>query len=63
VGEIAARDLAGVIATPLTTVDAVLPRLEPGGPGAILVVEEGRLAGIVTRSDVIRLVRESAQHA
>ena len=63
VGEIAARDLADVIANPRTTVDAVLPRLEPGGPGAILVVEEGRLAGIVTRSDVIRLVRESAQHA
>jgi len=60
VADIASRDLADVVATPETTVDTVLPRLESDGPGAILVVEDGRLSGIVTRSDVIRLVRETA---
>ncbi len=58
VGEIASRSLENVVVRPDMSVDAVLPRLEPGGPGAVLVVEDGRLAGIVTRSDVIRLVMD-----
>ena len=58
VAEVASRDLAKAVATPDTSVDAVLPALESTGPGAILVVDDGRLDGIVTRSDVIRLVRE-----
>ncbi|MRR11943.1 CBS domain-containing protein [bacterium] len=62
VGDVAARDLASIVATPDASVDSVLGRLEPGGAGAILVVEDRRLAGIVTRSDVIRLIRESVQH-
>jgi CBS domain-containing protein len=61
VADVAARDLRDAVATPETTVDAVLPRLEADGPGAILVVEDGRLAGIVTRSDVIRVIREAAE--
>ncbi|MBF4509762.1 MAG: site-2 protease family protein [Aeromicrobium sp.] len=61
VAEVAARDIGDIVVAPSTPVDAVLARLEPDGPGAVLVVEEGRLAGIVTRSDVIRLVRETAQ--
>ncbi len=56
VGEVAHTDLAEVVATPDVTVDRVLARLEPSGPGAVLVVEDGRLAGIVTRADVIQLV-------
>lgn len=56
VSAIAHRDLAEVVAAPETTVDRVLTRLEPTGPGAVLVVDDGRLAGIVTRADVIRLV-------
>lgn len=55
-GEVAHTDLAAVVATPEVTVDRILSRLEPGGPGAVLVVESGRLAGIVTRADVIRLL-------
>ena len=62
VADVASRDLGEVVAAPDTSVDAVLPRLEAEGPGAILVVEGGRLAGIVTRSDVIRLVRETSAH-
>lgn len=63
VGDVAARDLASIVAAPDASVDSILPRLEPGGPGAVLVVEDKRLAGIVTRADVIRLIRESAHHA
>ena len=62
VADVAARDLRDVVATPQTSVDEVLGRLESAGPGAILVVEDGRLAGIVTRSDIIRLVRETSRH-
>ncbi|MBN2846919.1 MAG: site-2 protease family protein [Coriobacteriia bacterium] len=62
VADVAARDLRDVVATPQTSVDEVLGRLESAGPGAILVVEDGRLAGIVTRSDIISLVRETSRH-
>ncbi len=58
VGEVASRNLQESLAPPSASVDSVLPRLEPGGPGAVLVVEDGRLAGIVTRSDVIRLIMD-----
>jgi len=56
VSSVAHRDLGEVVAAPGLTVDRVLARLEPTGPGAVLIVDEGRLAGIVTRADVIRLV-------
>lgn len=60
VRDVAAADLASIVGSPGDSVDSVLSRLEPGGPGAILVVEEHRLAGIVTRADVIRFIREQA---
>lgn len=60
VRDVAAADLAAIVASPGDSVDSVLARLEPGGPGAVLVVEERRLAGIVTRADVIRFIREQA---
>lgn len=63
VGDVAARDLEGIVASPDASVDSILARLEPGSPGAILVVEDRRLAGIVTRADVIRLLRESAKRS
>lgn len=58
VGDVAMHDLSRVLATPEASVESVLPQLEPDGPGAVLVVEDGRLAGIVTRADVIRLLRD-----
>lgn len=61
VGEVAAKDIATIVATPETSVDTVLSRFEPDAPGAILVVEGKRLAGIVTRADVIQFIRESAR--
>ncbi len=60
VRDVAAADLADIVAAPSDSVDSVLQKLEPGGRGAILVVEDRRLSGIVTRADVIRLIRESA---
>jgi predicted transcriptional regulator len=61
-GETANRDLSEVVVTPDVTVDQVLTRLEPSGPGAVLIVEDGRLSGIVTRADVIRLVSSLSAH-
>lgn len=63
VADVAARDLADIVVSAERTVDSVLSLLEPDGPGAVLVVEEGRLAGIVTRADVIRLIRTSGDAA
>lgn len=63
VREVAAADLANIVGSPNDSVDSVLARLEPGGPGAVLVVDDRRLAGIVTRADVIRFIREQAGHS
>jgi len=53
VGDVAFTDLSRIVVGPDRPVSEVLGRLAPSGPGAILVVEQGRLAGIVTRSDVV----------
>lgn len=60
VADVAFTDLARIIEAPDRPVSTVLTRLEPGGPGAILIVDGGRLAGIVTRSDIISLMREQS---
>ncbi|MCE5203365.1 MAG: site-2 protease family protein [Coriobacteriales bacterium] len=57
VAEVARKDLGEIVVDPQTSIEKILARLEPDGPGAVLVVEDGRLAGIVTRADVIRLLR------
>ncbi len=44
---------------PIRPSDSLLPRLAAEKPGALLVVGDGRLVGIVTRSDVISAI----QHA
>lgn len=61
VEEVAVKDLGEVVAPPGEPVINVLPRLEPGGPGVILVVEDGRLDGIVTRSDIIQFIMDMAR--
>ncbi|MDY0340988.1 MAG: CBS domain-containing protein, partial [Coriobacteriia bacterium] len=58
VGEVASKSLEGAVVRPEASVDSILSRLEPGGTGAVLVVEDGRLSGIVTRSDVIRVIMD-----
>jgi Zn-dependent protease/predicted transcriptional regulator len=47
------RDLAALTVWTDTPVVTLLPRLAGENPGALLVVGEGRLVGIVTRADVI----------
>lgn len=53
VGEIVERNLAEVSVDAATPVTQVLARLTVDRPGAVLVVHDGRLAGIATRSDII----------
>ena len=59
--EVADRDLSRLSVLAETPVLDVLSRLAGQETGAILVVAEGRLAGIVTRSDVMRLLQEPAR--
>jgi Zn-dependent protease len=58
--EVTDRDLSRLSVLAETPVQEVLSRLAGQQTGAILVVDEGRLAGIVTRSDVMALLREPA---
>ncbi|HSK48130.1 MAG TPA: site-2 protease family protein [Coriobacteriia bacterium] len=51
------RDLPSLITHADTPVDTVLSKLAADRPGALIVVEDGRLAGIVTRSDIISLLQ------
>lgn len=55
--DIADRDLSKLTAPVEGTVDSLLTRLSAGGPGAVLVVGDGRLVGIVTRADVISAIQ------
>jgi Zn-dependent protease/predicted transcriptional regulator len=56
--EVTDRDLPRLSVLAETPVEEVLSRLAGQQTGAILVVADGRLAGIVTRSDVMALLRE-----
>ena len=58
--EVTDRDLSRLSVLAETPVQVVLSRLAGEGTGAILVVADGRLAGIVTRADVMALLQESA---
>lgn len=62
VGEVAQTDLARLVVAATAPADLVFERLAGDVPGALLVVDEGRVVGIVTRSDVMRRlpVREEA---
>lgn len=60
-GDAASQTTVSIVVRPGATVQSVLPLLEPDGPGAVLVVDdESRLAGIVTRADVIALIQRLA---
>jgi CBS domain-containing membrane protein len=55
--------VAGARATPLTPVGALLPMMADGGAEAIPIVVEGRIVGIVTRTDLVSaLARRLATH-
>lgn len=53
VADVTDRDLAALSVDVATPVNEVLARLAADRPGAVLVVRDGRLAGIATRSDVL----------
>ena len=55
--DVATRDVSDLVVLSSASVDTILPKLGPEGAGALLVVDEGRLAGIITRSDVIHALR------
>lgn len=55
--DITNKDMATLIVRAEATVDTVLARLASDQPGALIVVRDGRLAGVVTRSDVIALLQ------
>jgi len=56
--DVANRDLASLSISADTHVDALLPRFAAERPGALLVVDEGRLVGIITRADVISALQQ-----
>ncbi len=58
VADVAHKDLSSVYVGPETTVDSILPQLDPTRAGVVLVVDGGRLSGIVSRADVIRLISD-----
>jgi Zn-dependent protease/predicted transcriptional regulator len=60
VGDVANKDLGGLVVAADTPVDKVLQRLSSDKPGALLVVGDGHLVGIVTRADVIGLLQGGA---
>jgi CBS domain-containing protein len=55
--DVANRDLEALAVGVDTPVDTLLSRLAAENPGALLVVGEGRLVGIVTRSDLISAIQ------
>jgi predicted transcriptional regulator len=59
VSEIADRDLDALTVDRSAQVESVIPRLAADRPGALLVIGDGRVVGIVTRSDVISLLERA----
>jgi len=57
--DITDKDLGNLSVDASTPVHTTLGRLSADKPGALLVVREGRLAGIVTRSDVLDVLNRS----
>lgn len=63
VEDVAERDLEAMLVAADAPVDSVVPRLSAETPGALLVVDESKLAGIVTRADVVRVLRANGNRA
>jgi len=56
--DIANRNLDDLLVDQSAGVDTLVARLAGDKPGALLVVGDGKLVGIVTRADVLSLVNE-----
>jgi len=59
VADMADRSLATLTIAADAPLDTAVPRLSTDVPGALLVVSEGRLVGILTRADVISRLRRA----
>ena len=59
VADITDKDLANLSIDASTPVQSTLGRLAGDKPGALMVVREGHLAGIITRSDVLDVLNRS----
>jgi CBS domain-containing protein len=57
VADVADRDLEAMLVASDATLDTVLERLASDRPGALLVLRDGLIVGILTRADVIPHVR------
>lgn len=53
------RDLGSLVVHAEDAVESIIPRLAGDKPGALIVVSDGLLAGIITRSDVIELLQSA----
>lgn len=58
--DIADQRLEHLVVDREATVESILPRLAGDRPGALLVVGDGRLVGLVTRSDVLHVLQVDA---
>ena len=56
--DVADRDLARLSVSATTTADSLLSRLAAEKPGALLVVGDGKLVGILTRTDLISAMQQ-----
>lgn len=60
VAEAAERDLSLLLVEADEPADSVIGRLSGPSPGALLVVEDGRLVGILTRTDVMSRIQRAS---
>ncbi|MBS3956662.1 MAG: CBS domain-containing protein, partial [Clostridiales bacterium] len=58
--DVADRDLGRLVVDSRAPVESILQRLSGESTGALLVVDEGRVVGIVTRADVVSRVRRAS---
>jgi len=56
VADVADRDITGLVIDADAPLESALPRLSGERPGALLAVSQGRLIGILTRSDLLRVL-------
>lgn len=61
--DVADKDLKRLIVDANESAEAVFSRLAAPEPGALLVVEDGRLVGILTRADVVSRVKRASIQA
>jgi Zn-dependent protease/predicted transcriptional regulator len=60
VAEVTDRDLATLLVEAEEPAEGVFRRLAGSSPGALLVVQDGRLVGIVTRADLVSRIRRAS---